>query len=362
VKKIWAWLDIESRARLGLLVTRIQSLVRKILAFKRVEQRRKELDILYREQMKEYASTKIQSLVRKRISYRKVEYLAQKVLRKYVPFLQTPYYYHPYTKVKSYSKPKILHDKDCYCLALPDKSLEQVIYCYACHIRPAKVNCLQCEESMCKICFDSLHCKGERQKHKSNKIPHCGYCSYQIATRSCLTCFLSAPKKGHIKESVPSGSRGLYCDTCFQYEHDSTYYEKLEKNPKYRDALQQMLNFSKETYLLSSYLRHPIVTKHTYEPLVAQCEECQIHSASWRCIECFQVYCHACLIGYHSKNQAFLTHKLELLPFYTKEMHESFRNDILTQEFNTMIERVRKQIAMEREEMQYYCAIIIQSW
>ncbi|RYY77711.1 hypothetical protein EON63_18235 [archaeon] len=362
VARAWQWLDMESRARLGLFAIRIQCLMRKALAKKCVFHRREEVEKMSKARFLELMVKKIQSWMRMVLAYRQVVYLAQQTLRKYVPHMQQPYYYHPYTKVKSYKKPLILHQKECYAITIPDKSLEQVVLCFACHVRKAVVNCEQCEESMCMVCFDSLHCKGIRARHTTYKIPVCAYCTIQVASISCLTCILTPPAKGHIKESIAHSQRGHYCDACFRFEHSPAQNKKYEANPTYRDNIRDMVLYSKEVYMVHKYISTPVHTHHQYEFVHTQCEACNVYSASWRCAECVMVYCHVCMVGIHSKHKGYIHHKVEVLPYYTPVMHESYKKDVLKQELNVQLERVRQRLGVEREEVKYYSSIILQAW
>eukprot|EP01039_Chlorochromonas_danica_P008918 gene8917-9836_t len=363
VQKVLSWLDLESRARLGLLVIPFQCLVRKRQARFRFQRRFKEKEEEDRQDGILKNVVKMQSIVRGFIWRRRVIKLAQRTLRKYVPTLSDPYFFHPITKVKSRERPKVLKGHDCYTLALPESGLENVVRCYNCQYREAVLNCHQCEDSMCRVCFDSLHCKGQRSKHTYSMIPHCGYCLFQMATKSCVTCVVrsSPPGSNTLQSSLPPSQRGYYCDTCFLYEHDS-FQHQLEEQPHLRNQLKTLFQVCKEAYLVANYLHQRISTHHHYEMLTQPCEECHLLSASWRCFDCQQVYCHRCLITLHSFHQQFARHSMELLPYYTHSMHQSFRKDVARQVFLKQLERVQHRARIEREEYEVYCATILQSW
>ena len=72
-------------------------------------------------------------------------------------------------------------------MSVPERGLENTAYCCYCS-SPAEVNCLDCEESMCKLCFDSLHCKGQRRLghvHAENSLFKLVFVHHSV-----LFCFL----------------------------------------------------------------------------------------------------------------------------------------------------------------------------
>lgn len=145
-------------------------------------------------------------------------------------------WYNPSTRIFSYTKPKVLLHLQSTSIALPQKGCEFVVSCSYCSA-VAELNCLQCEDSFCKLCFANLHCKGSqnnsatftatplnnklgnqeasnsansvkvtassgsekgggRRSHVRIKLPFCSNCKYQHATKSCLSCVLKKPVPG----------------------------------------------------------------------------------------------------------------------------------------------------------------------
>ena len=176
---------------------------------------------------------------------------------------------------------------------------------------------------MCKSHYDSMHCKGQRKSHTKISIPLCGFCKYQVATKSCNSCFLIKHKPGTIHFHIPKHEVGMYCDTCFTHEHDK-HEQRIEQDMAKKKNAVTILNRCKEAYLVQQRLHRKIDTSHRYEDLIQNCEECKWRSASWCCTDCKQVYCNKCLVGLHSMGGAFSRHKAELLPYYTPSMHASF--------------------------------------
>jgi hypothetical protein len=254
----------------------------------------------------------------------------------------------------------VLRCLEAYSIALPEEGLENVISCTYCS-RQAEVNCNECEDSMCRVCYDSMHCKGARARHRPFKIPHCAYCKYQVATKSCLTCIITPAARGNIRESVGEADRGSYCDTCFVHEHDSNE-KALHIHKQRRKDLKNILAYSTQAYLVEHYLRQRIITSHHYEDLVQSCEECCTRSSTWRCQDCNQVYCSSCLVGLHSMGGPFARHRAEQLPYFTPEMHVSFKKDINRQLFQQKMEKLNRVEKARREEHHRQCAIKVQAW
>lgn len=360
MKDVLEWIDAESRARLGYFAIRIQCLVRRFQGKNRFA----EVVLLRLKQMNDkrlnQLAIKIQAVARMFISRYRVARLAQKVLIQYVPYLLDPYWFHPLTKVKTYRKPKVLRSLDSYSIALPEEGLENVVNCFYCN-KLAEVNCDNCEESMCKICYDSMHCKGNRREHQSSKILSCSYCKFQVATKSCLTCILNPVPLGNIKESVEESCRGLYCDTCFTYEHDRSQ-KSLNIQQQRRRRLKNILAYTKQAYLIHNHLHQSLDTNHHFDNLVQTCEECNWRSSSWRCVDCNQIYCNICLVGLHSMGGPFSRHKAEQLPYYTPQMHTSFKNDIDRQMIKIKLTQLNRDEAIKKELKQRDMALKIQSW
>ncbi|KAJ1425251.1 hypothetical protein B484DRAFT_451176 [Ochromonadaceae sp. CCMP2298] len=354
------WMEVESKARVGVFATRIQCLVRK-----RFARSSKQLRVVERKRQHTAAhlsvyACRIQSLARKTRDRLRVAEAAQRTITKYIPHFGEAYWFNPKTMVTSVKKPKILAYLEAYTIALPEEGLENQVYCYFCN-QPADVNCLECEDSYCKVCFESLHCKGQRTRHSSERIPKCSYCRFQVATKSCLGCILYPPAKGHIRESVNEAERSYYCDTCFVFEHDSND-KALQLHRQHRKDLKHVLCCSREATLVGQYLRQRIVTSHHYEDLVQTCEECDWRSSAWRCTDCSQVYCSPCLVGLHSIGGPFASHHAELLPFFTPAMHKSFKHDIVTQTIQTKLEKL--QIVERDRRLLHHTRVAtkVQSW
>ena len=214
---------------------------------------------------------------------------------------------------------------------------------------------------MCRVCYDSMHCKGARLKHRSTKIPHCAYCKFQVATKACLTCIITDPARGTMRESVLEADRGHYCDTCFIHEHDSGE-KALNLHKQRRKDLKNILAYSSQAYLVNQYLHQRIITSHHFEDMVQSCEECNSRSSTWRFQDCNQVYCSSCLVGLHSMGGPFARHKAELLPYFTPEMHISFKKDINKQLFRLKMDKLNKIEKARRTKHLFTCAVKIQAW
>ena len=263
------------------------------------------------------------------------------------------------TRRTQWVKPKVLGSFECASLAVPPTGLESIVKCSNC-LKAAEVNCNQCEESYCKNCYESLHCKGARRKHHLQKIPHCSYCKFQVACKNCLTCVLQRPAAGSIQATMKESARGLYCDACFVHHHDAIE-KHLEDNADRKLAERQLLR-SKDAYLVSllglsclvcqqhcklypywvcpimrvsvclfflrflhsiltmmkflscyflqvgQLLRQRMDTTHRFDNLMQSCEECLWRCGSWRCVTCCQIYCHTCLTALHSIGGPFGLH------------------------------------------------------
>ena len=225
----------------------------------------------------------------------------------------------------------------------------------------AEVNCEQCEDSFCKICYNSMHCKGTRATHRSYKIPKCSYCKFQVATKSCLTCIVQPPQKGHIRESISEADRGMYCDTCFTYTHDQNE-KALLLHKQHRNGLKNILNYTSQAYLISQYIKTKIITNHIYDNIIQICEECNYRCSTWRCIDCNQIYCNICLISLHSINCPFSHHKAELLPYFTSNMYINFKKDINQQIFQLKMEKLLKIDKIKYNKKLHYLITKIQAW
>jgi len=106
MSQILEWLEVESLGRVGLFVTKIQSVARRHLAKKTIVVRSQA-----REEQRTNARlftqvTKMQSLVRMFVYRFRAARKAQRTLIQYCPHFGEPYWYNPQTQVKSWTKPK----------------------------------------------------------------------------------------------------------------------------------------------------------------------------------------------------------------------------------------------------------------
>ena len=360
VEPVFKWITAESKARVASFVVPIQCLVRRKLAKIAIRRKRIERNIEQQEEKTMRSLRMAQGAIRRRLHWQRMVKIAQKILVKYIPHKGKPYWFNPRTRVTSYEKPKILGSYDCIEVPLPGPNLEYVIKCGICEEKDAEVNCDQCEDSMCKTCFATMHCKGKRQEHTWSPIPHCSLCKYQCATKSCMTCSLRKPKKGSLMALV-EGDRGMLCDTCYTYVHDgcnstsAIVTKKIGTENHYGDNC-------KDAYLIQLDMNQRLDTDHRYSALVQFCEECQWRAADFRCSDCDQVYCSKCLSGYHSIGGPFSSHSAEKLPYYTPDMHKKFEKAIFAQRLQRRIEKVTQQYAKAALKNKIKCCIKIQSW
>jgi len=179
-----------------------------------------------------------------------------------------PYWYHPSTGLTKYEKPKILASRECITISMPPAGLEYLVPCSTCKMPSAQVNCDSCDETFCRSCFDNLHCKGHRKTHRADKLPYCAYCRFQMATKSCVTCFMKPPKRGTVQELVV-GDRGLFCDSCFSYLHDGREREMEQLPLEDKLGRTMIAERTKDAYLIGLALREGVTTDHTYSHLVS---------------------------------------------------------------------------------------------
>lgn len=355
-----AYLETESRQRLGLFVIRIQCLVRRRLARKR----RAELALLHEIKMRELALTGkvtfIQSIIRRFICRRRVSRRAQTFIIKYVTHDATTYWYNPSTRLSTWTKPKILGDFDCTTIPLPETGLEVMVRCNNCN-KDGEVTCVQCEDTYCSNCYFSIHCKGNRRTHTHKVISKCSFCKFQVATKNCMTCILSKPVRGSAQSFMKESDRGRYCDPCFCHAHDA-YEIELSKDSTKKKAMLEFVSGTKEAYILGQYLHQKLKTNHKFEHLVQTCEECQWRCASWRCDDCNQIYCHKCLVGLHAAGGPFFSHKAEKLPFYTNEMHAKYQKDAEDQIMASRMIALIQSTKLNDDEKRYQSVLLIQKW
>lgn len=359
-KDLGLWMQEECKAVLSFYVIRIQGMFRmwKSRIFKQIMIDRKAAAIIIK--LKRDNAAVIQRIVRGFLGRRRHAHNAQKFIIKYVPYDQPPYYYNPSTRVSKLTKPKVLLHYDCITISLPPTGLANIVNCNHCQ-EVATVNCIECEDSFCKSCYDTFHCKGMRRLHRNYKFPFCSNCSFQVATKTCLTCILQKPKPGSLQEKMSSFDRGTFCDTCFVYYHD-TKEMKNENKANKNNVDKYLFQGSKDAYLVQQSLSLRTCTAHKYDNLVQPCEECNFRAAAWRCFQCQQVYCHKCLTGLHSIGGPFSSHNAELLPYYSIEMHQSYLNDQKEQAMHTKLELARKIVEQKRAEFRAKSIVRIQAW
>jgi hypothetical protein len=359
-EELRVWMQEECKAILSSYVIKIQGMFRiwKSRIFKQVMIDRKAAAEIIKVQFENAAI--IQRTVRGFVGRRRHAHNAQKFIIKYVPYDQPPYYYNPSTRVSKAIKPKVLLHYECITISLPPTGLANVVNCNHCQ-DVATVNCIECEDSFCKSCYDTFHCKGMRRLHRNYKFPFCSNCSFQVATKTCLTCILQKPKPGSLQERMSETDRGTFCDTCFVYYHDTREMRNENKANK-NNVDKYLFQGSKDAYLVQQSLSLRTCTAHKYDNLVQPCEECNFRAAAWRCFQCQQVYCHKCLTGLHSIGGPFSSHNAELLPYYSIEMHQSYLNDQKEQSMHTKLELARKAMEQKRAEFRAKAIVRIQAW
>lgn len=358
MENVVKWMTSEAYARVALIIVPIQQMVRSKIARARV--RRRKVEKAKEDDIKKVAHSvlRLQQLVRRRLQWKITAQIAQKTLIKYIPSSGPPYWYHPKTRISSYKKPKILGSYECLEVPLPAPKLEYIITCGNCEINEAQINCLDCEDSMCKTCFSTLHYKGKKRFHQYQQIQHCSLCRYQMATKSCMTCSLRKPDSRSCQALI-EGDRGILCDTCYIHIHTS----ESVVGPKKKAVSHVTVNSgTKDAYLISQSLNERLHTNHRYRSLVQVCEECQWRGASYRCEDCDQIYCNKCLIGFHSIGGPFAKHKAEKLPYFTPDMAKKYEKAMFEKRLQLKIERVAQAYAHKAQELRVMSAIKLQSW
>lgn len=323
---------------------------------------------LNRQEMKEYQlKFKLARLIQVRVKMflcrRFVAHLAQKKMYHYIPVDTPEYWYNPVTRFVMYKKPKCLLDYDAVVISLPSKGMEFISKCQLCNDK-AVLNCVQCEESFCEVCYESLHCKGSRKRHQKIKIPYCPNCTFQQASKICQTCVLHKPIPGSKQEAMLQTERGIFCDTCFQCIHDSEFETRsADELVKSRLSEKYICSHSKDLYQIRQHLRQEVITTHKHDNLIQPCEECNWRAASWRCIECEQIYCNKCLQGLHSiPGSVFTKHRAEPLPYYTPEMHKKYKKDFSSLKFCKQMSVIKEKWQAEYVIFQAKSIIKLQTW
>ncbi|KAG1707462.1 hypothetical protein DVH05_026661 [Phytophthora capsici] len=142
---------------------------------------------------------------------------------------------------------------------------------------PAQVYCVECEDAMCRICFDRDHkTRKAFQKHLPREIQKCSHCGSETATRECLQC-------GNGK--VP------FCDSCFPHVHN----QQRPRSPRGK--------FNHEFDDPKAADKRSGGQHHKFQALVVMCVECSERVAQWSCETCLDVFCKRCMSSYHAKGQ-----------------------------------------------------------
>jgi hypothetical protein len=261
------WIEVESRARLGRFVSRIQRLARRRQArLKRSERSLARLEEdLSRLHLK--AVVKCQTVVRQFVHRRRAVRRAQVFLIRYDPHDGAGYWYNPSTGVSSWTKPKILGSFDSRVISLPPPGLEVIVKCSSC-AKAAAVNCVECEDSYCKLCFESMHCKGSRVSHRYQRIPYCSYCRFQMAAKSCASCVMQRPRAGSLQALMRPYERGLYCDSCYASAHDEAERARERQGAEQKQRERAFVCNTREAYLAMHQLRQRVITNHRYDHLI----------------------------------------------------------------------------------------------
>ena len=163
LEQVSQWMDKETTARLGKMVTRIQSLIRKVLAKVRVRVIKWEIaNHLRFGRHHSIAAKKIQSIIRMFLGRMRCVRRAQTFIIKYDPYEGQHYWFHPSTNITSWERPKVLqarrqdtagwplHVYECRCIPLPPIGLEMVAKCSTCKQSHATLTCKQCDDSYCR--------------------------------------------------------------------------------------------------------------------------------------------------------------------------------------------------------------------
>jgi hypothetical protein len=354
------YLDAESWYRLSVFVVRVQCMVRRRLARKRLQELMDEKRKAFEAIKFDHKVVIVQSILRRFIGTRRCCRIAQTFIIKYVTHNSQEYYFNPSTRVSSWSKPRVLRQYECTSIPLPPTGLEVMVKCSNCS-RDGQTTCLQCEDTYCNDCYMSLHCKGNRRVHEARPIPKCSYCKFQVATKNCLTCVLNQPEPGTSASYMKASDRGRYCDPCFCHHHDE-YEIELAKDAAKKVALNEFIENTREAYIVKQFIHQKLRTDHRFEHVVQTCEECLWRCASWRCEDCNQIYCHKCLVGLHSITGPFQHHKAEGLPYYTKDMHVSYQHDLEDQQLAHKLDHQQRDSKLKDENATYSAVIKLQSW
>jgi hypothetical protein len=174
---------------------------------------------------------------------------------------------------------------------------------------------------------------------------------------------LNKPVPGSLQAAMKESDRGTLCDTCFTHFHDPM--EISLSDPRFanrKKAERTLLMQTKEAYLVGQQIHQGVVTDHRYDNLVQPCEECSWRSATWRCEDCRQIYCHSCLTGLHSIGGPFSKHSAELLPYYTPEMHANYIISYKEQRMHERMNVVIRAAQEAREQFKSQSIVRLQTW
>lgn len=86
------------------------------------------------------------------------------------------------------------------------------LYCVECDNK-ARIYCPECEDTLCELCFERLHAKGNRYRHIPNHIVPCVICHNLPARLQCTY------------------TRGTYCMDCYTKKHAKTLPKFLDLKP-----------------------------------------------------------------------------------------------------------------------------------
>jgi hypothetical protein len=93
-----------------------------------------------------------------------------------------------------------------------DSAMGGQLYCVECDM-VASCYCPECEDTLCEMCFDRLHTKGNRSRHIPNHIIPCVICKNMPAKLQCTY------------------TRGNYCVDCYTKKHAKTLPKFLDLKP-----------------------------------------------------------------------------------------------------------------------------------
>lgn len=197
----------------------------------------------------------------------------------------------------------------------------------------------------------------------------------------CFTHFHSLQHRAMLRSSVGASSvqgagtevkgeridaESVHLSTHVSFQDATTLHKDQnglkEDKEQLVDLLTRDLPLQKaEPYLINQQMRQRVITKHIYETLVTECMECSYRSASWRCRDCQQLYCHTCLIGLHSQGP-FASHFSSPLCYYTKENHQSYLNAAANKNMHTKMQAIMKAGALRKEEEEKAATLKLQTW